>query len=494
METLKKLPLFVLVTVFMIFETSPAFPFSGSVNVLLNGKLQSGHLSGIDMTITDATGKSINISGAFTAEATGTDVIIGRSEYEMPLTISSAAPVEWDGIKYYGEITIKESKSKGYLSVGNKVDIELYLRGVIGYEMDPCWNIEALKAQTVVARTYAAHTAGKHGEYGLCATNHCQLYKGTKAESKKVDEAIKATEGLILRWKSAPAAVFYHSDSGGMVTGAGSVWGSDIPYLCPKPDPVISDSPNSEWQVSLSMDYIESKMAENGINLGKIDSLKPLDRDQSGRVLSIEINGAMGKKSISGYKFRSIMGTDKIKSTLFEIGSRTPMNLPKQALSSDVAVQDHQDIIADSSKNEIASPSGIPEDKEEKLVWMTKNKIFTVNELMEMLSKPDYIDLYLEKGTARMEGHLPLPVDTQNKKAPEKNAAAVCNSQTAAGSGYQTKLSMSAGTGPVIVFFGRGSGHGVGLSQYGAKALAEKMGWDYTQILSYYFPGTILSQ
>ena len=58
---------------------------------------------------------------------------------------------------------------------------------------------------------------------------------------------------------------------------------------------------------------------------------------------------------------------------------------------------------------------------------------------------------------------------------------------------YAPHLSMASASGPNIRIFGRGSGHGVGMSQWGAKTMAEK-GWTFTQILSYYFPGTTIEQ
>ena len=58
---------------------------------------------------------------------------------------------------------------------------------------------------------------------------------------------------------------------------------------------------------------------------------------------------------------------------------------------------------------------------------------------------------------------------------------------------YVPNLSMSSASGPTVRIFGRGSGHGVGLSQWGAKTMAEQ-GWSFKQILDYYFPETTIGQ
>ena len=493
---MKKLPFFFfLLSFFLLALSYPAFSFSGNVNVLLNAQCKTGNLSGSCMTVSDAAGKSNQVYGTAAAKASERGIIIGQNKYVMPVIVSSSTPIEWDGIKYYGDITFKKSPAAGCFAVGNSLDIEMYLRGVIRYEMDPKWNIETLKAQAVIARTYAAYTTEKHGEYNICATGHCQLYKGIKGESERVSEALKTTAGMILRWNGRPASVFYHSDSGGMVTGADCVWNSDIPYLKPRPDLVRSDGPNSEWQAAISTSYIESKLADNSMDVGKINSVKPLKRDKSGRVLILEIRGSAGTKKISGYKFRSIIGPEKIKSTLFEIGVRTLYVQQDEHSGSAKPAAYGRNLDSEQPKTNAGTgtltSSDIPENKEDKLVWMAKNKIFTVQELMEMLSKPDKIDSYLEMGTARMEGRIPIPPE---KEAADQKAEGMDFSSQETSLSPPPQLSMAAGTGPVIMFYGRGSGHGVGLSQYGAKALADKKGWNYIQILSYYFPGTILSQ
>ena len=108
---------------------------------------------------------------------------------------------------------------------------------------------------------------GKHGENDLCDGYHCQVYKGISGEDRIADRAIEETSGLILRWKGSPASVYYHSDSGGMVTSSGNVWGGQIPYLKPKAEPFAYSGPNTLWTIDLSMSFIQSRLANNGINI-----------------------------------------------------------------------------------------------------------------------------------------------------------------------------------------------------------------------------------
>ncbi len=132
--------------------------------------------------------------------------------------------------------------------------------------------------------------------------------------------------------------------------------------------------------------------------------------------------------------------------------------------------------------------SEMPEDKEEKLIWLTKKRVFTTLELMEILSKPNDYDLFIEKGIARAEGRLPMP--EQRSEATDED---IVGTTVIPDIRYSPNLSMASANGQIVTIFGRGSGHGVGMSQWGAKTMAEK-GWTFKQILEYYFPGTTIEQ
>lgn len=63
-------------------------------------------------------------------------------------------------------------------------------------EVNPSWEMEALKAQAIVARTYALRNRGKHRSQGfdLCALPHCQVYRGINAEDPRINKAIASTK------------------------------------------------------------------------------------------------------------------------------------------------------------------------------------------------------------------------------------------------------------------------------------------------------------
>lgn len=125
-----------------------------------------------------------------------------------------------------------------------EMDMDTYLVGVVLAEMPTSFEPEALKAQTVVARTYARkayETGGKHGDGSVCGQAVCcQGYiapedylsrGGTEDGLAKVRDAVTATSGYVLTYGGELIEATYFSCSGGSTEDAAAVWGTDYPYL-----------------------------------------------------------------------------------------------------------------------------------------------------------------------------------------------------------------------------------------------------------------------
>ena len=108
--------------------------------------------------------------------------------------------------------------------------MEEYLRGVVWAEMSPYWPMEALKAQAVAARCYAA-TAHRHDEVGadVCTTTHCQVWKATTYDSS--DRAVAETAGVVARYNGEVIYAFFHGHCNGHTQNVEDVWSSYVPYL-----------------------------------------------------------------------------------------------------------------------------------------------------------------------------------------------------------------------------------------------------------------------
>ncbi len=476
---MEKLKLIIL-TLLLLLCASNADAYRGSVSVLIQSGASGGTLSGDGMKFSDSSGQASVLTGTFAVQHNDSMLIVADKTFAIPVLVESAQPISWNGISYHGSLNFLNLQSS--VSIVNIVDMESYIKGVLRSEMSPSWHIEALKAQAVVARTYAVSAMGKHSGYDLCSSTHCQVYKGMKAETAKINEAVEATAGQILLWNGQPASVFYHTDSGGMVTASSSVWGSSIPYLVPRAEPIPYTGPNTNWQCTIPMTYISDKLAANGISVGAVSMLTPQTRDESGRVLTLEITGTSGKTTVSGHKFRTIIGADKIRSTMFEFSG----GIASQPYVSGTAPQVSAGTQKPTATGVKINKASMPKTSEDKLVWLTKNNVFTTRELMEMLSKPDKADYYVKVGMARVEGKT-IPLQQPNETG--------SNDKTSDKTVYAQQITMSnnSATGGSVTFSGRGWGHGVGLSQYGAKTLAEN-GWPYVNILAHYFPGTVLGE
>ena len=124
------------------------------------------------------------------------------------------------------------------------MDMANYLTGVLLGEMPVDFHEEALKAQAVVARTYALKrftTGQKHPQGAVCTQSSCcQAFRtpesfiesgGTQVDFEKVFSAVKSTSGQVLYYDDALIEATYFSCSGGRTEDALAVWGSDIPYL-----------------------------------------------------------------------------------------------------------------------------------------------------------------------------------------------------------------------------------------------------------------------
>lgn len=118
-----------------------------------------------------------------------------------------------------------------------EMDMDTYLIGVVGGEMPASFEMEALKAQAVVARTYtlrALTTGGKHGDGSVCTDSTCcQAYReDLQGESlQKITTAVLQTSGQVLLYEGKLIEATYFSCSGGSTEDAVAVWGTDYPYL-----------------------------------------------------------------------------------------------------------------------------------------------------------------------------------------------------------------------------------------------------------------------
>lgn len=222
-----------------------------------------------------------------------------------------------DDKKYFGGVRL--NKVSGSFVVINLVPMEKYLRGVVSKEMSPSFPLEALKAQTVAARSFAMKNRKRHEKEGfdLCDETHCQVYDGA-ADFESIEKAVDETRGEVMMFRGKVADTNFHTDSGGMTENVGEVWGTAAPYLVAVKEIFKLGEP---WTVKVTAKDFSSRFGEFGnlksVKLSKLTIGKDAkDRSSSGRVKSVQIVGTKKTLTVSGNDLRKKFS---LPSTLFDM-------------------------------------------------------------------------------------------------------------------------------------------------------------------------------
>jgi stage II sporulation protein D len=224
--------------------------------------------------------------------------------------------VTFDGQRYRG--SLRFTAAGDMLQVVNVLDIESYLRGVVPSEMSASWQMEALKAQAVAARSYTMTSLDPTASYDLCATVDCQVYRGVEAEHERTDAAILATAGVVVTYQGVTAHTYYHADSGGVVASSGEVWGTALPYLVTLAD-APANSPHRSWQARLDGGSVGAALAAAGLPVGTVTGLRVVRLSESGRVAELEVTGTARTRLLSGVVLREQARGWGLKSMRFRV-------------------------------------------------------------------------------------------------------------------------------------------------------------------------------
>lgn len=219
------------------------------------------------------------------------------------------------------------------------MDVNDYLRGVLPSEMPPYYNIEALKAQAIVARTYLYRKMSVKGEGEECDIcdnyAHCQaFYNKEKILSiwknkgyddalreeywNNVNEAVVGTQDEVILYNGEYIRAYFHASSPIKTESSTEVWGREyIPYLVSVENKEAEDYANRQSIVEISYEEFLSKLKEKIDKNCNIESLKKGDikineNTASGRVKNISVCGNI----ISAELLRTVYG---LRSTMFSL-------------------------------------------------------------------------------------------------------------------------------------------------------------------------------
>jgi len=218
-------------------------------------------------------------------------------------------------------VSAEEPEIRVYNTTSNETSVmqlEDYVAGVVAGEVYNSWNMEALKTQCVLSRTYALKFAMDNPELykekGI-STNiaDAQNYDETTI-NERILEACKATRGEIITHKGEIINAYFHSNSGGqtVTSSEGFYNGNNIPYIKSVSSPeTANNSKNYSWSVTFSKGEVLQALSKMGVSLSNISSVSLGEKTENGHYKTVKIGG----KSINAISLRNNLGTTKMKST-----------------------------------------------------------------------------------------------------------------------------------------------------------------------------------
>ncbi len=338
--------------------------------------------------------------------------------------------VTWfKGYRYYGDF-LYERVDGGDLTVSNRVGLDDYAKGVVPHEMSPSWPLEALKAQAVTAKNYALTiSASKHSKYhfDVCNGTCCQVYRGRNNASDASDKAVDETHGVYVWYDGALAETYYYASNGGAAEDVKNVWGTSCPYLVGVKDPYEGTISGSISNYNWTVTYTPAQLTS-----------RLQDRGYAlGNVVSLKVTQLTALGNVFSIEIKDENG----KTQLFtRERARTILGLNSM----------HFQISGGSG----SGPSGY----------------------------------YVDDGGQTIPTLSGAWIIGGDGKTAQVSGSSGYYAVTGAGTELLSSEGSSAGAPGVFTITGSGNGHHVGMSQWGANAMA-KQGLTYQDILRFYYAG-----
>ena len=429
----------------------------GSLTITLDGVYTVEHNSGMrfmegsEIVLSEADG-NVWLSAGGLALDMGPSLTLTRQasdRYENGLRIAEAKE---DNL-YMGDLCV--TCENGALRAVLSIQIEDYLCGVVAYEMSDAWPLEALKAQAVAARTYAMQRKWSAGDqdYDLVDTTGDQVFKGYNPQYKNVEEAVRATEGVVGMWNGSFATCYYTASNGGETAMVTDVWTDreDQGYLARNYDPYDLQNPyaivndvhfrDDASDLPALRDMLQDALKEKAKKLGlKTEGL------QLESILSIEPADPVVKGSRMCRKLR--------------FGLRVSM--PEMVY---LPAADDAGALTPATENKNADLA-----------------LYTISALRRLLLGSPYVPTMQQK-TLDEPIIVELDVYSQIKKGLGLSIQSA---------DYEIVSVVRDADGFSIEM--RRFGHGVGMSQRGAQTMAGRHGKTFKQILKFYYPGMALEE
>lgn len=332
----------------------------------------------------------------------------------------------------------------------NFVEIEDYVKGVVHSEIGQSSPLETIKAQAVCARSYALSNLLRHNSsgYDICATTHCQVYKGYKNEFPSTNRACDETKGLVLYYKGEIISAYYSKNDGGFTDNVEDVWGKKQGFLRGIRDEF---SPVYKWEKTYTFDELTALLNSKGYKIGKVSSIVITGRNQSGTVAKVSFWDEKKQVILTGSQMQSLFGGNTFKSTMFSFSPIMPEDIDKAREDTGTKFDNPGRVTVKSLTGERTYSKTLQVIGKEGIIRDVNAGDLTITDGKNLLSPPE--------GGTEPDENIFTPIINLGK---------------------ESQLSSP------VTFYGLGWGHNVGMAQDSIIAMG-KLGYDFEYMLHYFF-------
>lgn len=390
---------------------------------------------------------------------------------------------------YRGNLEL--SGLNGSLAVINEVPMQQYLYSVVGGEVSSSWPDEALKAQAVAARSYALAQGNKFDVANVVDTTLSQVYNGIGAEAASISKAVDATAGEVLMTGGKVVEAVFSSNSGGVTADPSEVWGSG--------DAVFTSVPSKEDVAAVaSKQWYYLLLPSGSVGYAREDNIKLTgDKTAAGLELATattkDVNvrpqpaiqndaSPVGKlnpgdhavvldKVYESGSYSWVKGPYSSADLLKSLQGKTSNALPSAIGNLQVSQRGPSGRVT-----EVQANGGVLKVKYPDMFRSAFGGLPST--LFDIVPTGSYTVLGADGTTSTVSGGSDAGVLSASGKTTSSASGTVVL-------GGDAKARVVTG-GSNFLFIGQGYGHGLGMSQWGVKGMADA-GYDYQQILQHYY-------
>ncbi|HEY2492231.1 MAG TPA: SpoIID/LytB domain-containing protein [Paenibacillus sp.] len=408
----------------------------------------------------------------------------------IPANAEGTKVIERSQRSYRGAFEI--SSYNGQLSLVNEVPIEQYLYSVVGGEVPSSWAEEALKTQAVAARSYAKFQDNKFKIADVVDTTLSQVYQGISSEAPSITNAVDATQGEVLMKDGKVVEAIFSSNSGGVTADSSEVWNSvNDTFASVASEEDISAQKNLKmWYYVLLNNGVTGFIREDNvkelagtINAGlgqltvtaKDTNVRPLPLIQSsvsavGKLNPGDTATILDKVSESN-SYSWVRGPYTSEELLKSMQGKTTTKLPSSISTLEVTKRGPSGRVIEMQVN-----GQVLEVKYADIFRSAFNGLPST--LFDIVPIGSYTGLGSDGTTVKATMPSPFSaISTLGGNSFSNTQTTIMNTDSKAN---------ALKTSQKFLFVGRGNGHGLGLSQWGAKGMADD-GNNYQDILKHYY-------